>query len=143
MLTGCSAIDHNNEKVFELKCSYIGDASAVGKIVKYLPENELSEGMELRTTDKPYGMIVNYKDNDMNEDSMKETALYNASYIFALFRNAEWAEFRFGEKSMTVTKEKLEEWYGAELYKYENEEDLQKLIQKHLEKVKQFSFSME
>ncbi|WP_062106903.1 DUF4825 domain-containing protein [Bacillus niameyensis] len=141
ILMGCSVRNHDNESIFELKGSYIGDASAVGKIVGYLPKSELFEGMELKTTDKPYGMILNYKDTNMNEDSMKETALYNASYIFTLFRNADWIEFRFGEKSMTVTKGKLEEWYRAELYKYENEEDLQKLIQKHLddeEKVKQF-----
>ncbi len=40
---------------------YVGDASAVGKLVRLLPLHEYSNGMELQTKEEPYGITVNYK----------------------------------------------------------------------------------
>lgn len=40
---------------------YVGDASAVGKLVRLLPLHEYGNGMELQTKAEPYGITVNYK----------------------------------------------------------------------------------
>ncbi|WP_312653375.1 M56 family metallopeptidase [Aminipila sp.] len=40
---------------------YVGDASAVGKLVRLLPLHEYSNGMELQTKVEPYGITANYK----------------------------------------------------------------------------------
>ncbi len=40
---------------------YVGDASAVGKLVRLLPLHEYSNGIELQTKEEPYGVTVNYK----------------------------------------------------------------------------------
>nr|WP_315024960.1 M56 family metallopeptidase [uncultured Aminipila sp.] len=50
------------DRVYEnAAVQYVGDASAVGKLVRLLPLHEYSNGMELQTKAEPYGITVNYK----------------------------------------------------------------------------------
>ncbi len=48
LLNGCSP-DINTDDIFEFKGTYIGDASAVGSIIRQLPNAEEFTGMELVT----------------------------------------------------------------------------------------------
>lgn len=142
-LIGCSSINDSKEDIFQYKGSYIGDNSAVGNVIRYLPGNEHFERFSLETKEKPYGMILEYEDTDasLTDDTSKETIINNATYIFALVQNAEWITFNFGDQKHTVTKQALQEWYGKELVEILNEESLRKLIQGHIQdqnKVNQF-----
>lgn len=134
-LNGCEV----NKDIFQFKGSYVGDNSAVGNIVSQLPNSEYLKGFELKTKEEPYGIILNYKGID--KTNYKETAIYNATMIFALVKNAKWVLFNFDDNKYKITKEELENWYGKTVSEYTNEKDLTKLTQKYLEnenKVNQF-----
>ncbi|MGX2962093.1 DUF4825 domain-containing protein (plasmid) [Peribacillus sp. JNUCC 23] len=141
-LNGCNS-SNVDEDIFQFKDSYVGDNSAVRSIVRQLPLGEYFNGFELKTKEEPYGMILNYTNMDAEEieKNYKETAIYNATFIFTLVKNAKWITFNFDDQEYKITKEDLESWYGKKLSEYTSEEDLTKLTKKYLEdesKVNQF-----
>ncbi|MFF3102510.1 DUF4825 domain-containing protein [Viridibacillus arvi] len=141
-LNGCNSREVN-EDIFQYKASYVGDNSTVGNIVKLLLNSEYLDGFELKTIEEPYGILINYKGISAEdiEKNYKETAIYNATFIFTLVKNAKWITFNFDDQEYKITKQELESWYGKELSEYMSEEDLTKLTQKYLKdenKVNQF-----
>lgn len=133
-LNGCNS-NQVSEDMFKFKDSYVGENGAVGNIVRQLPYSEYLNGFELKTKEEPYGIILSYKDLEVKETekNYKETAIYNATFIFTLVKNAEWVTFNFDDQAYKITKDDLENWYGKEFSKYSSEEDLTKLIQNYLE----------
>ena len=131
ILPGCSTTDvhEKDEGIFTFKNSYVGDNSAVGAITSNLPNpnGEQLNGLELKTTTEPYGIILNYSDVEKADGvatDYKELALYNATYILALVHNADWVQFNFIEQELLVTREKLHSLYEIDIREYSNEEEL-------------------
>ena len=115
MLTGVVYGDYTEELVYQLyeaKLDYIGDHIGVGKILGLLPlpdgvtYNE--EGMELFTSEEPYGVRrhLNQKDTEetVYEDSAGEKYLDNRWYtihgliFLALVDNADYLEYAFHQE---------------------------------------------
>lgn len=138
-LSGCNTNDVDREGgLFQFKNSYVGDNGAVGKIAYQLPNphGEQLSGMELKTMEEPYGIILNYigvENTDGIETNYKELALYNGTIILALVQNAEWVRFNFVEQEYRVTREKLNSLYEKDIRQFHNEEELSRVIQTHLE----------
>ncbi|MGJ7911485.1 DUF4825 domain-containing protein [Neobacillus sp. LXY-1] len=139
IFNGCSSSTESNlnKDLFKYKNSYVGDNGAVGNITRQLPspEGEGINGLELKTEEKPYGIIVNYKNiqtNETTEKNYEKTALYNATFIFALVKNVDWVQFNFVEKEYKVTREELQKWYGKDLREFENEDELSKFTKRNL-----------
>lgn len=146
-IVGCYSRDVNNDKdLFEFKDSYVGDNAAIGKITNSLPspEGEVVNGIELKTTEEPYGIIINYtptKPMENAEKKYEETALDNATFIFALVKNADWIQFNFVEQEYTVTRENLQSWYGRDLREFSSQDELSEFAHEYLrdkERVKNF-----
>ncbi|TYS79724.1 DUF4825 domain-containing protein [Rossellomorea aquimaris] len=145
-LYGCTSTPQKEETIFQYKDSYVGDSGAVGNITRPLaePEGENMGGLELKTTEEPYGIILNYSPDDSIENSeldYRELALYNASIILALVKNAEWVQFNFVEEEVKVSRDDLQDWFVKDLRDFSEEEELRSFIQEHLEdeeKVEQF-----
>lgn len=131
IVSGCNT---NNKKddLFKYKDSFVGDNSAVGNIVNQLQGAEHLKGFELKTKQKPYGIILNYDWSD-TEQNYKKTAIFNATFLFTLVQNLDWVNFNFANQEYKITKENLQNWYGEDLRKFNNEDDLKELTQKHLE----------
>ena len=130
ILSGCHSKNMEEDSVFKYKDSYVGDASAVGGILNHL-QGEQSQGFELKTKEKPYGIIVNY-DWSSSDLDYKKTAIYNATFLFTLIQNAEWVNFNFADHAYEIIKTDLESWYGENLSELENEDQLINLIEKYL-----------
>ncbi|WP_309121242.1 DUF4825 domain-containing protein [Paenibacillus sp.] len=135
---GCNSNPKEEDDLFRFKNSYVGDNGAVGNIARRLPGpgGEHLDGFELKTTEKPYGIILNYKNSETNQETMKnyeENALYNASIMLALVQNADWVTFRYAEQTYTVAREDLQRWYEQDLRDFESENELIQYIQKCLE----------
>jgi hypothetical protein len=137
-LNGCNS--GNEEKdIFQYKESYIGDNAAIGNIVEQLQSSEHLEGFELKTNEEPYGVTLNYDWLD-SEQAYQETVVHNATFIFALVKNADWVTFHFEDKEYQITKANLQDWYGKDLSEFTSEDELVKLIEdtlKNEEKVQQ------
>ncbi|WP_338472893.1 hypothetical protein R4Z10_09295 [Niallia sp. XMNu-256] len=57
----------------------------------------------------------------------------NATILFTLVKNVDWVTFDSDIREYTIKRENLQEWYGKELSKVQNEDELRKLIQEYLE----------
>lgn len=130
LLSGCHANENNN--VFQYKGSFVGDNSAVVNIANQLPGAEHLNEFELKTNEEPYGIILNY-DWTEPEQEYKEIVIQNATFLFALVQNVDWVTFNSDTLEYTITKEELQDWLGKELSSIQNEDELRKLLQKHLE----------
>lgn len=142
VLSGCQS-SKPNEDLFHYKGSYVGDNSAVGNILQQLRSGEEVERFELITKSEPYGVVITYSDYaEMSEKSVKQTVLYNATFLFALIQNVDWITFNFGDDyQYKVEKQAVQKWYGMELGGYTSEDELQELMQQFLEdedKINQF-----
>ena len=146
-LNGCSSNEGvEQEDLFQFKDSFVGDAGAVGNITRQLPKpnGEQISGLELKTTEEPYGIILNYGTAEKSADietNYQELALYNATFILSLIKNAEWVTFNFNQHVFNISREDLETFYGKDLREFTSEDELSMFIQKNLEdedKVSQF-----
>ena len=138
ILNGCSSNEvKETEDLFQFKNSYVGDAGAVGNITMKLPKpnGEKISGLELETTEEPYGIIVNYSSTEENEPievNYNELALFNATFILSLVQNADWVKFNFVEQELKISREELQNYYGKDIREFNNEEELSKFIQENL-----------
>ena len=132
IVSGCNINNGEKNNIFKYKDSYVGDASAVGNSASRLQGAEHYKGFELKTSEKPYGIILNYDWSD-SEQNYKKTAIYNATFLFALIKNADWITFNFDDHEYKITKENLQNWYGKDLSDLKNEDETKKLAQKYLE----------
>ncbi|AMQ07433.1 DUF4825 domain-containing protein [Sporosarcina psychrophila] len=131
IVSGCNT-KNGEEDIFKFKDSYVGDNSAIGNIVNQLQGTEHFKGFELKTNEKPYGIILNY-DWSESEQNYKKTAIYNATFLFALVQNVDWITFNFGNQEYKITKENLQNWYGEDFSGLQSEDELKTFIQKHLD----------
>lgn len=125
--SGCNT-KTTEEDVFQYKNAYVGDNSAVINIVNHSMQSEKFRGLELKTKETPYGIILNY-DGSESEKNDKKTVIYNATYLFALIQNAEWITFNFDHQEYKITRKALIEWYGEDFSKLQSEKELKTLIQ--------------
>lgn len=128
LLSGCST-KKVDEGIFEYQDSSVGDNSEVSNIIQQLKEDERIEGIELKTSENPYGIVVNY---DGMED--EEAAVYYATYLFTLVTNVEWVSVHFNDAEITLTKNELQNWYDKELRTITSEEELDELIHSNADK---------
>ena len=126
--SGCNT-KTSEEDVFQYKNAYVGDNSAVINIVNHSMQSDNFRGLELKTKETPYGIILNY-DGSESEKNDKKTVIYNATYLFALIQNAEWITFNFKHQEYKITKDALIEWYGEDFSTLQSEEELKTLIHK-------------
>lgn len=129
--------------LFHYKHSYVGDNSAVANIVKELAHHQELHQIALETKQTPYGIHLTYKDIETEniEQEIKETVLFNATYLFVLVDNVDRITFTFPDYDYTVTRDQLEHWYGQNLSTIKQESDVKKLLQHHLKsetKINQF-----
>lgn len=63
MVSGChtkTVTDNENENIFKYKNAYVGDNSAVIHIVNQTMSSKKIKDIELKTQEKPYGIILSY-----------------------------------------------------------------------------------
>ena len=137
VVSGCDT-KSSEPDLFQYKNVYIGDNTAVAKILNGLPVTGYSKDFELVTTQPPYGIILNY-DGGETAEQQEQIMVYTATYLFALIQNVDWIRYNFAEQQYTLSKERVQSWYAADLNKVQSAEELDTLINSHIDadKVKQ------
>lgn len=121
------------DKLMEYKETYIGDAPGVGSILRILDYSEyLDKGIELKTSEQPYKLIVNYSKFEPEYAIL----LKNAQAIFSLVTNVDMITFNIGvlddEASQEVDmqycfrRQNLEKIFNRDLKEYANDVSLWK-----------------
>lgn len=136
-ISGCNSSSNNpNGDLFQYKGSYVGDNSAVVNTVNHLQGAKHFNGLELKTKEEPYGIIIKY-DWSEAESNDKKAVIYNATYLFALIQNVDWITFNFemvdGMEEYKIKRGNLQAWYGIDLSRIDNEDKLKELIQEFIQ----------
>lgn len=120
--------------LFHYKHSVVGNNSAVTNIVKELAHHQELRQIALQTKQTPYGIHLTYKDIETEniEQEIKETVLFNATYLFVLVDNVDRITFTFPDYTYTVTRDQLDQWYGQTLSTITQEQDVKQLLQHQL-----------
>lgn len=130
LLSGCSSSSNNaSQDIFKYKGSYVGNNSAVANIIGKLPYSKEFKEVSLQTQKKPYGVVIKYGKVTGN---IEKNVINNATYIYALVKNADFITFNFPNKKYTLTRQQLQNWYGEDLNQITDEKVLKKLIQTNL-----------
>lgn len=137
-LAGCSSAAKTQSAggdLFSLKNSYIGDNSAVGEIVRQLPASEKLDKIILETDQKPYGLHLSYHNTNqpISLDELKQTIVYNATFIFALIPNVERITFTVDQTDFVLQRDELQKWYDErELNQFESADELKGFIEEYI-----------
>ena len=118
LASGCS--NKVEKDIFAFQDTKIGDNNAVVALINRLKGAEAFEGVELATTEKPYGMRLSYHLLESQADT-NELMIYNATFLFSLIDNAEWLTFNIGGQEQRMTREKLQAVYPEKLANLDNE----------------------
>lgn len=137
VVSGCDT-KSSEPDLFQYKNAYIGDNTAVANILNGLPVTGYTKDFDLVTTQPPYGIILNY-DGSETAEQQEQIMVYTATYLFALIQNVDWIRYNFAEQQYTLSKEQVQSWYAADLNKVQSAEELDTLINSHIDadKVKQ------
>ncbi|RJG26558.1 DUF4825 domain-containing protein [Paenibacillus thiaminolyticus] len=137
-LAGCDSNSRSagavDKDIFQYKNSYIGDNSAIGSILGILPQSDRLKQFSLSTAEKPYRITLQYNEaaSPMSESEIRETVIFNATFLFALVQNVDQVHLELEGQSYLITREQLQSWYGKELDQFENEQDLRNLTQEFI-----------
>lgn len=137
-LAGCDSNSRSggagDKDIFQYKNSYVGDNSAIGSILGMLPQSDRLKQFSLSTAEKPYRITVQYNEaaSPMSESEIRETVIFNATFLFALVRNVDQVHLELEGQSYLITREQLQNWYGKDLDQFENEQDLRNLTQEFI-----------
>ncbi|MGG3836427.1 DUF4825 domain-containing protein [Paenibacillus thiaminolyticus] len=135
-LAGCDSNSRSagDKDIFQYKNSYVGDNSAIGSILGMLPQSDRLKQFSLSTAEKPYRITVQYNEaaSPMSESEIRESVIFNATFLFALVRNVDQVHLELEGQSYLITREQLQSWYGKDLDQFENEQDLRNLTQEFI-----------
>lgn len=116
-------IAHRAEALLKSKNLYIGNHIADGKIIGLLtwPEKDILNGIELQTTNEPYGLTIDIITDGNIEDFVNYyigSSIYyrNALILLALIDNCGSVSYRFNDNQIvTFTREQVEKNVGYDV----------------------------
>lgn len=122
---------HQFEKVEKYTSAYMGDASNMSALLRGLPYNQFTNGIELNADQ--YTLSVNYDVRTLeNLNDSRQTVIYNATALMALIGNLEQVNFHFKDATYEVTRDRVEQWFGTTLVDFKDAEVFRSKVQKEL-----------
>lgn len=94
-------------ELFEAKNPYIGDHVADGAVLRTLMIPSIGDfGMELQTSEEPYGMILHFEETPINEIEFHEKMLKRAALFLTVTENAGYFEWTYPSSDGTIKRQK-------------------------------------
>lgn len=127
LLTSAKSNDSESEseyinyvkELYNHKSMYIGDSSNVINLINKLPLNEyINGGVELQTSNEPYGLKVFYNFKDVMDNKVQNELYSNSTIIFALIDNLGYIQYVINNdenNSITIMREEIDEYLKGTL----------------------------
>lgn len=98
---------HNFNKVLAYENEYMGNNSNTINLFNNLPLSNYRGLVELEPD--TFTLVVNY-----SSSGDEKTVIYNTTAAFVLIKNLEVIDMRFSDQSFVITRENVEQWFGAD-----------------------------
>lgn len=122
---------HTFENVIKYESMYMGDASNINNLLNDLPLNEYKESIELDAEDLT--LFVDYEVDAMEiEEKIQQSVIYNSTAAFALVENLEKMDMKFKNETFTISRDRVEKWFGMTLVDFKDPEVFQEKVQEQL-----------
>ncbi|CAM3149552.1 DUF4825 domain-containing protein [Filibacter tadaridae] len=122
---------HEFEKVKSYENDYMGNNSNMGNLFSELPLNKYQETFEIDSEALSLTMHYNARVDEIGKKA-EQAVLYNTTAVFVLIGNMQKIEMKFEDKSYTVTRKNVEDWYGGKLDKLKKVDEFKKDVQQPL-----------
>jgi len=112
---------HHFEKVLQFENLYMGNAGNNMNLVNHLPLCDVPRMFEQEPDE--FIFTVNYEMSvkEIGRKRVEKAVLYNATAIFALIENMDIVEFAFVDQTFTVTRGRVNNWFGEDVASFKNE----------------------
>lgn len=122
---------HEFEKVTQYESPYMGNASNVINLLNELPLNQYRGTIELDPD--TLSLLVNYNINSTEiERQAKQAVIYNSTATFALIENLQQINMNFKDKTYSVSRDRVEKWFGTTLVDLKDPEMFKNKVQSQL-----------
>lgn len=120
---------HLFEKVLKFENLYMGNAGNNMNLINHLPMSDVPRLFQQDPDE--FTFTVNYKMSveEVGKERVEKAVLYNATAIFALIENMEVVKFAFSDQTYTVTRERVNNWFGEDVSSFKNENIFKEKVQ--------------
>ncbi len=124
---------HKFEEVTSFEDPYMGDNSNMNNLFQALPLSK-EKGI-IQMDPNTFSLIVNYNAKvDENNNRTEETVIYNTTAAFTLIGNLQLVEMKFEDKSYSVTRDNVEQWFGTTLVDFKEPKVFKEKVQEEIKK---------
>ncbi|MHA6260423.1 DUF4825 domain-containing protein [Sporosarcina sp. CAU 1771] len=106
---------HRFSEVLQYESLYMGSAGNNMNLIQNLPLGDVPR-LYQQDPDQ-FKFIILYEDTveNVGKERVQKAILYNSSAIFTLIKNMEIVEFSFEDETYTVTRKRVNEWFGEDV----------------------------
>ncbi|ELK40453.1 MULTISPECIES: DUF4825 domain-containing protein [Brevibacillus] len=109
-----SPLTHDLQTILPYKNKYMGDVSNLN-LFNHLPLKDLKRSYQLRSDE--FAIEVHYEADELREDekAIRQMLLYNSVAAFALIDNLQTIDYRFLDRTLTVSRSRIQQLFGDDL----------------------------
>lgn len=122
---------HSYENVVQFESAYMGDASNLNNLLNELPLNEYKESIELDSKELELKVDYDVAATEI-EEKARQGIIYNSTAVFALIENVEQMEIKFDDEVYSISRDRVERWFGTTLIDFKDPETFQEKVQQPL-----------
>ncbi|WP_203247260.1 DUF4825 domain-containing protein [Sporosarcina beigongshangi] len=120
---------HHFDKVLQYENLYMGNAGNNMNLVNHLPMSDVPRSFRQNPDEFRFTVHYQMTVEGVGKERVEKAVLYNATAIFVLIKNMEIVEFMFVDRTYTVTREHVNNWFGEDIASYKNEEVFMEKVQ--------------
>lgn len=121
---------HDFSKVLQYEHLYMGNAGNNINLLSNLPMTDIPRTFE--QDPDTYRFQVDYERavEEIGEVRVGTAILYNATAMFALIENMETIDFNFTDHSYTVTRGRVNDWFGEDVLTFKDGQTFEQKVQR-------------
>ncbi len=120
---------HLFEKVLQFENLYMGNAGNNMNLVNHLPMGDVPRLFQQDPDEFTFTVDYEMSVKEIGRERVEKAVLYNATAIFILIANMEVVKFAFSDQTYTVTRERVNNWFGEDIASFKDEKVFIKKVQ--------------
>lgn len=121
---------HDFSKVLKYENLYMGNASNISSLFNALPMSEFRDTFAMDS--EKFIISLNYIKQTDDISKLEKSIIYDSTAAFALIGNLEVIKYKFSNKTIEVTRDRVNLWLDDDVSTFKNKEKFEESIQSPL-----------